>query len=167
MSLCLNYSPNLSSVCDLYVDELIAEVWPKKLMKIKGLTVHNQEEFERLFRPELLHLKYFGIEFSSVFNPNDNTFKMFSYFKNLKVLKIHVFPEENESIIWSKTIESIATICRQLEYFSLECEFSGKFNAKECFQSFIHFSGLKKLCFRVFPAINNSKKRNSMNRLRI
>ena len=147
-------SPNLSSISNLFVTELNASVCPKKLVKIKGLSVNTQQDLESLLRPQLSHLIYFDTELSSDFKANDNTFKMFSnlkVFKYLKVLKIHVFPVENESTIWSKIIESIATNCIQLEYFSLECKFSRKFNAKKCFQSFIHFSGLKKLCFRVFP----------------
>ena len=107
-----------------------------------------------LLRPELPQLKYFDIELTlreNYFTPNDNTFKMFSYFKDLKVLTIRISLSEKWSRIWSKTIESIFTNCLQLEYFSLECKYSGKFNAKECFDSFIHFSRLKKLYFRVIP----------------
>ena len=133
----------------------------KKVLKINEIFVKTQEDLESLLRPELLHLKYFYMRFGIDFIPNDNTFKMFSYFKNLKVLKIHVFPVENETEIWSQTIESIATNCLQLEYFSLIFEYFGKFNAKECFESFAYFSGLKKLCFRVLPENNYGDRNHS------
>ena len=151
----LKSSPNLSSVSRIFGDVLNAKVWPKNVVKINGLFVDSQKELQSLSRPELLHLKYLDIKLISVFEANDNKFKSFSYFKDLKVLKIDNFTEENESIIWSKNLESIATNCRHLEYLSLE--YSGKFNSKKCFQSFIHFSGLKKLCFKVYPE-NNSKE---------
>ena len=144
------YSPNVTSISYLYVHVLKAEVWPKKSMKFIHLLVRTQEDLEPLLRPELLHLKYFSVFIESDFKPNDNTFKMFSYFKNLKVLEILLFFSEKDSIIWSKTIESIATNCLQLEYFSFIYRIYERFVAKECFQSLSYFTGLKKICFRKF-----------------
>ena len=153
-----NCSPNVSSISSLYFNKCNANVRPKKLVKIDRLSIFSPKDLESLLRPELLHLKYFHVITRSQFTPNDKTSKMFSYFKNLKVLKILVdYSETDESRIWSKTIESIATNCLQLEYFSFIYRIRGKFNAKECFQSLAHFTGLKKLCFGVFPA-NNSEE---------
>ena len=51
---------------------------------------------------------------------------------------------------WRKTIESIATNCRQLEYFLFQFHHRvyQDFNENESFQSLALFSGLRKLCFR-------------------
>ena len=142
---------NVSSISNIPVHYLSSELILEKLVKLDTTFVGRYPELSDSSFDQLFNLKYLSIHFK---REQDYSLieEFFKYLKNLKVFKLRAFSQSmNKTNNWSKTIESIATNCRQLEYFSLHFFhfYYQSFYEKQCFQSFAHFSGLRKLSFKT------------------
>ena len=148
--------PNVTTVSHILVDYLNSELSLEKLVKMDAISVTEYPQFlTNLLFDKSFNLKYLSLDF---FFDADYPFKKklskdLKNLKNLRVLKIGGYPHSStESDIWSKTIESIATNCRQLEYFSFDFypPWDNQYlYEKQFIQSFANFSGLKKLSLKT------------------
>ena len=138
---------NVSSISNISVQYLSSELILEKLVKLEKIFLVDNELSNSLF-DKLSKLKYLSID--SVREQDYSSIEVLSkYLKNLKVFKITVsYRSSIKMNIWSKTIESIATNCRQLEYFSFILIYSEMYG-KQLFQRLVHFSGLKKLSYVI------------------
>ena len=139
----LNILPKLSSISDIPFQYLSSEPILEKLVKLDTTFFGRYPELTNVILEKLVNLKYLSISFIG-YSSDYHLFQILSkYLKNLKVFKIRAYTQTfNKS-----DIESIATNCRYLEYFSLDIN-DQNVDEKQCFRSLVQFSGLRKLCFR-------------------
>ena len=142
----ISLSPHLLSINNIYFINLFEnnEVLVKKLRKLKTYGVSDNLMFNKFIdnNPLLTDLNI-NFSFEKNFHRTDGFAKL-AQFRHLKILKISFSDciTYDQNIV--KSIETIAKNCKNLKSFGLEVETRKSFDTKHCFQSFKHFSGLKR-----------------------